>query len=697
MSQNKEILTRVYITYGVMCLFACAIIFQIGTIQLVHGDKWKAMAQQQTVRPVDIEAARGNIFAADGSLLATSKPIYEIRWDANVPHLTDERFNQGIEGLSRGLANLFRDKSWQAYKRELTSAKRNGARYHLIQRNVEHKELTALRKLPLFNKGQYKGGMMAIQKNRRSKPFKQLAARTIGYDRPDYHVGLEGAYSKELSGVGGQRLMQKIAGGVWKPLSDGNEIEPKDGNDLVTTIDINIQDVAEHALFTQLSSHEAESGCAVLMEVETGEIRAIANLTRKEDGSYVEAYNFAVGAASEPGSTFKLASMIALIDDGHVEITDSVDTEGGVKEFYDRTMKDSHPGAYQKLTVQRAFEVSSNVGISTLVDQFYASKEDKFIQKLRGMSLGAPLGLEIPGEGIPMIKDRNDPTWSGVTLPWMSIGYEVLMTPMQTLTLYNAIANNGKMVKPKLVKAINRHGQMVKEFETEVINPQICKESTIADIRVLLEGVVETGTARNLRHADYKIAGKTGTAQVSKGGSYKRERTYQASFVGYFPAENPKYTCIVVVNSPSKQFYYGNVVAGPIFKEISDKVYSTQLEMHEEIRTDSTLITTPRALVASRADLHSIYSHLNIPTYTSDADAEWVLASTNSDTVKLEPRDHNEGFVPRVVGMGIADALFLLENAGLKVRVLGAGRIRKQSIRPGTRIVNGQEILIELG
>ena len=696
MSQSKEILTRVYIIYGVMCLFACAIIFQIGTIQLVQGEKWRTVAQQQTVRPVDIEAARGNIFASDGSLLATSKPIYEIQWDANVPYLTDERFNKGIEGLARGLANLFRDKSWQAYKRELTEARRNGARYHLIQRNVEHRELKEIRKLPLFDKGQYKGGMMAIQKNRRSKPFKQLASRTIGYDRPDYHVGLEGAYSKELSGVGGQRLMQKIAGGVWKPLSDGNEIEPKDGNDLVTTIDINIQDVAEHALFTQLASHKAESGCAVLMEVETGEIRAIANLTRKEDGSYEEAYNFAIGAASEPGSTFKLASMIALLDDGHIEITDSVDTEGGIKKFYDRTMRDSHPGKYQKLTVQRAFEVSSNVGISKLVDQFYSSREDHFISKLREMNLGQPLGLEIPGEGIPMIKDRKDPTWSGVTLPWMSIGYELLMTPMQTLTFYNAIANNGKMVKPKLVKAINRHGQTIKEFETVVINPKICKESTIKDLKIMLEGVVETGTAKNLRHADYRIAGKTGTAQIAKGGSYK-DKTYQASFVGYFPAENPKYTCIVVINTASTEFYYGNVVAGPIFKEISDKVYSTQLEMHEEIPSDSSIVTIPKALVASRKDLHSIYSHLNIPTHTTNADAEWALASTKKDTVTLHAHEYNEGFVPRVVGMGIADALFLLENAGLKVRVSGIGRIRKQSILPGTRVVNGQEIMIELG
>lgn len=535
-----------------------------------------------------------------------------------------------------------------------------------------------------------------MQKSKRSKPFSELASRTIGYDRPDYHVGLEGAYSEELSGVGGQRLMQKIAGGVWKPLSDGNDIEPKDGNDLVTSIDINIQDVAEHALYTQLSEHGAESGCAVLMEVSTGEIKAIANLKRKEDGSYRETYNFAVGAASEPGSTFKLASIISLLDDGFVDISDSVDTERGKKKFYDRTVKDSHPGKYGKLTIQKAFEVSSNVAISSLIQQHYGADPGKFVGNLRKMGLGDSLGLEIPGEGKPMIKDPSDPTWSGVTLPWMSFGYEVLMTPMQTLALYNAIANDGVMVKPQFIKSISKDGQPIQEFETTVLRKKICSESTLDQVKQLLEGVVEEGTARNLKHADYAIAGKTGTAQIAKGGSYKREKTYQASFVGYFPAEEPRYSCIVVVNSPSKQFYYGNVVAGPIFKEISDKVYSTQLEMHSELALDTSKSTVPTASIAQWNDLNSIYGHLNINAHTRDQDAEWVYAIAESDSVTLKEREFSQGFVPRVIGMAAADAIYLLENAGLTVELIGSGRIYKQSIIPGTRITNGRTIVIEL-
>jgi cell division protein FtsI (penicillin-binding protein 3) len=679
-----------------MCLFGLAIMAQIVRVTFVQGEYWRGRALEQNVRPVDIEAVRGNIFAEDGSLLATSKPIYEVRWDPNVPYITDERFNEHIEPLSKELADLFHDKSWQAYKRELTDARRNGSRYHLIRRNVDHKALSQIRALSLFDAGRFKGGLIYLQKNKRSKPFQNLAARTIGYDRPDYHVGLEGAYSEELSGIGGQRLMQKIAGGVWKPLRGGNDIEPKDGNDLVSSIDINIQDVAENALYTQLSKHNAESGCAVLMEVRTGEIKAIANLKRKEDGSYDETYNYAVGAASEPGSTFKLASIISLLEDGLVDISDSVDTEGGVKKFYDRTVKDSHPGKYGKLTIKKAFEVSSNVAISSLIQQHYGANPSKFVGNLRKMGLGDSLGLEIPGEGKPMIKDPANKSWSGVTLPWMSFGYEVLMTPMQTLALYNAVANNGVMVKPKFIKSISKDGQPITEFETVVLNGKICSQSTLDQVRRLLEGVVEEGTAKNLKHADYAIAGKTGTALIAKGGSYKREKTYQASFVGYFPAEAPRYSCIVVVNSPSRAFYYGNVVAGPIFKEISDKVYSTQLEMHAELAMDTTKSTVPSAAIAQWKDLNSIYGHLNINTHTRDQDAEWVYAIPEADSVTLKEREFSQGFVPKVIGMAAADAIYLLENAGLNVELVGSGRIYKQSIIPGTRITNGQTIVIEL-
>ncbi len=698
MNHEKEIKTRVYLSYGLMCVFALAIVARVAQIQILEGEKWKGKAESQTTAFRNIEATRGNIFSTDGSLLATSEPIYEIRWDANVPALTDEYFNEHVNKLSHQLSELFKDKSAQTYKRELTQARHNKSQYYLIKRKVGHKELKALRSFEIFRLGKHKGGFIPNQQNVRTKPFKELARRTIGYDRHGALVGLEGAYSQELAGVGGQRLMRKIAGGNWKPLSDENEVEPEDGADLITTIDINIQDVAEHALLTQLEKHGAHHGCAILMEVQTGEIKAIANLTEQKNGSYAETYNYAIGSATEPGSTFKLASLICLLEDGHVDITDSVDIEGGIKRYYKATMKDSKTGVYNKITVAKAFEISSNVGVSKLVNQYYQKDPNQMVDRLVGMGLNEPLGLEIKGEGQPRIPSPKDKTWSGISLPWMSIGYEVLQTPLQILSLYNAVANDGVMVRPKLVRAIKKHGQIEKEFPTVVLNKQICSQKTIDKVKVLMEGVVDHGTASNLKHANYKIAGKTGTAQISKGGSYHREKSYQASFVGYFPAEKPRYSCIVVVDSPTKSVYYGNIVAGPVFKEISDKVYSTQVKMLEEVETDPQLADqlVPFSKVSKKQDLVEAFEKLNIKADIKDPDAKWAVASADSNSVQVNEREVVENLVPRVVGMGAMDALFLLENAGLKVNMVGSGVVRQQSILPGTRATAGREIVIRL-
>lgn len=698
MKERTEIRRRVYLAYGLMVFFAFAIVAQIANIQFVEGEEWRGKAQTQTTRFETIEATRGNIFAEDGSLLATSKPIYEVRWDATVT--PDELFRDSIDALASGLSRIFNDRSRDSWRRELTQARNSGSRYHLIKRNIEHAELKRLRNLPIFNKGQYKGGLLIIQKSRRAKPFRELASRTIGYDRPGYRVGLEGAYSEELGGVNGKRLMQKISGGVWKPLNDANEIEPQDGMDIVTSIDINIQDVAEAALETQLRKSGAESGCAVLMEVQTGYIKAIANLTLQADGSYSETYNYALGAATEPGSTFKLASIICLLEDGHIAITDTVDIEGGIKKFFDRTMRDSKTGLYDRITIAKAFEVSSNVGVSKLVDLHYRKEPAIFVNRIRKMGLGSPLGTEIPGEGIPFIKDPKDPSWSGVSLPWMSIGYEMLMTPLQMLTFYNAIANDGTMVRPRFVQAVKKHGRVQKEFGTEVIASGICSKRTLKDVRTLLESVVERGTATNLRHAEYKIAGKTGTAQVASGAAgYKKGKvTYQASFVGYFPADNPRYTCIVVVNNPGSSVYYGNLVAGPVFKEISDKVYSTQLRLHPTLVADTAMLASraPSSKATRNADLQKALDKVGVETIISAPDAEWAVAQARQDSLILVARNVQENLIPRVIGMGAKDALFLLENLGLQVRMVGSGVVRRQSISEGTRATKGREIIIEL-
>lgn len=704
MEARKDILWRVYVLYAAMCIFGIAIIAQVINVQFLQGEKWRAKAEELTTEYREIEAARGNIFAADGSLLATSFPIYEVRFDVCANPITDKIFYDNLDSLAYCLANLFSDKSKLQFKAELKEARKNNERYFLLRKSVNYVELQKIKKFPLFRGGMYKGGLITLQQSKRARPFQELAGRTIGYERPGIQpIGLEGAYNTELSGIGGKRLMQKIAGGVWKPLNDDNEIEPQDGMDLVTSIDINIQDVAEHALLTQLQKHDADHGCAVLMEVETGEIRAIANLGKnKITGEYGEYYNYAIGEATEPGSTFKLASVIALLEDGLADISDIIDTQDGTFQFYDRIMKDSdhNKGGHGKITLEQAFELSSNVGISRMVVDHYSKEPQKFIDRIYSMNLQNKLGLEIPGEAKPEIKSPKDKNWSGVSLPWMSIGYEMLLTPLQILTFYNAVANNGKMVRPKMVNEITKNGLVNRTFLPEIINNKICSQQTIDKVKILLEGVVDSGTARNLKHADYKIAGKTGTAQIAKEGVYKNQKiTYQASFVGYFPADNPKYSCIVVVNAPNNNVYYANQVAGPIFKEISDKVYSSRLDIHKELQDNGILAENKIPVVQSghKNDLLTSLQKLNVPVNNeTQNDTRWAIGENAGNKVELKETSETKGVVPRVIGMGARDAIYILENLGLRVKIEGFGTVVQQSINAGTEIISSREITLKL-
>lgn len=699
MDVKRDILKRVYLMYGFFLLFGIAILVQVFRIQIVQGQDWIAMAESQTLAYKNIDALRGNIFADDGSLLATSLPTYEIRMDLKAEALTDEVFNKGIDSLSLALSDLFKDKSAREYKLELERARKAGERYHLIKRRVTYLELKKLREFPIFRKGRYKGGFLYVQKNERARPFKILAARTIGYDREGQKpVGLEGAYDKVLRGTSGKRLMQKIAGGVWMPVNDENEVEPEDGADLYTSIDINIQDVAEHALMKQLIKHNSDHGCVVLMEVETGLVKAIANLSRNSDGSYSENYNYAIGESTEPGSTFKLVSLVAAMEDGYLDLDDSVDTQGGQVQFYDRVMKDSHEGGYGKISVQRVFEVSSNVGTSKLIQKFYGKNPQQFIDRVHKFNIHKPLGLEISGEGTPRIKMPKDKDWYGTTLPWMSIGYESRLTPLQILTFYNAIANDGKMVKPIFVKEIRKHGRLVKKMPVQVISESICSKETVKKAQKMLEGVVENGTASNLKNATYKIAGKTGTAQIANdkyGYKYESKVSYQASFCGYFPADNPKYSCIVVVNAPSNNVYYGNLVAGPIFKEIADKVYATNLKIHPPLSVEKQLATMPVSKNGSKEDLRKVLDKLNVKAH-GRANENWVKTSAKENAIEIQNLTITSGITPNVVGMSLKDAVYILENKGLLVKVVGKGMIKNQSIPPGQPVQKGNIITLEL-
>ncbi len=685
--------------YGFFLLFGIAILVQVFRIQVVQGQYWIAMAESQTLAYKNIDALRGNIFADDGSLLATSLPTYEIRMDLKAEALTDDVFKKGIDSLAIELSNLFKDKSAREYKLELERARKAGERYHLIKRRVTYLELKKLREFPIFRKGRYKGGFLYVQKNERARPFKILAARTIGYDREGQKpVGLEGAYDKVLRGTSGKRLMQKIAGGVWMPVNDENEVEPEDGADLYTSIDINIQDVAEHALMKQLIKHNSDHGCVVLMEVETGLVKAIANLSRNPDGTYSENYNYAIGESTEPGSTFKLISLVAAMEDGYLDLDDSVDTQGGQVQFYDRVMKDSHEGGYGKISVQRVFEVSSNVGTSKLIQKFYGKNPQQFIDRIYKFNIHKPLDLEISGEAAPRIKKPKDKDWYGTTLPWMSIGYESRLTPLQILTFYNAIANNGKMIKPIFVKEIRKHGRLIKKMPVQVISESICSKETVKKAQKMLEGVVENGTASNLKNATYKIAGKTGTAQIANdkyGYKYESKVSYQASFCGYFPADNPKYSCIVVVNAPSNNVYYGNLVAGPIFKEIADKVYATNLKIHPPLSIEKNLAVTPISKNGSKEDLLVVLNKLNVKAH-GRVNENWVKTNAKENEIEIQNLTITSGVIPNVIGMSLKDAVYILENKGLLVKVVGKGVIKNQSIPPGQSVQKGNIIILEL-
>lgn len=701
MEIRKDIMWRIYLVFACFLLFGVAIIIQIFRIQFVEGDYWRSKADSLTTQIRSIEASRGNIFSSDGSLLATSIPIYDVRMDLRADGLTDEAFNQNIDSLSFSLSNLFKDKSAGEYHHELRSARNEGNRYFLIQKNVHYTDLQKVRQLPLFRLGKYKGGLVVEQRNIRELPFKELAQRTIGTLREVKPVGIEASFDGNLQGASGSRLMQRIAGGVWMPLNDKEEVEPKDGNDIITTIDVNIQDVAENALEQHLRKNNADHGCVAVMEVSTGNIVAIANLSKTADDTYEENFNYAIAEATEPGSTMKLASLLVGIDDGLIDLNETVDVGNGRTQYCGQKMIDAHAPHKSKLTVREAFMTSSNVGISKIITRYYSKNQQAFLDKLKSFGLNTKLGLQIEGEGRPRIKNAKDEDWNPcISLPWTSIGYEVLLSPLQTLTFYNAIANNGRMVKPKFVKEIRYHGQLVKEFPTEIIRDSIVSPSTIAKAHELLEAVVDSGTATVLRNPHYKVAGKTGTAQIPKPkfGFDKSHMTYQASFAGYFPADHPKYSCIAVVYAPSTGVYVGGAVSAPIFKEIADKVFSGEMALHNELAaSDSAHINIPESKAGHQKDLNKVLSALNINALSKNAEASWVSTYPSDAGVMLNERKTQYGLVPNVVGMGVRDALYLLENSGLNVRVNGKGSVTKQSINPGTKIQKGQQISIELG
>jgi cell division protein FtsI (penicillin-binding protein 3) len=700
---KKDIIVRSWLVYLGILLFGLAVLSRVIYIQSFEGKVLKEMADRQEMQWFDVEAIHGNICAEDGTLLATSIPIFEIRMDVVTDSITDEIFSRNVDSLAICLAGLFKDRTAYDFKEMLWEARRNGDRYLLIHRDVAYPELKKIRSFPILRRGKYKGGLIVVPNFRREFPFRDLARRTIGYESEDttrkVYVGLEGAFTRELNGVDGKRLMRRVGSGAWLPLSVENQVEPLNGSDLITTIDINLQDLAEAALMKELMADSADHGCVIVMEVKTGYVKAIANLGRTKKGTYEETFNYAVGESSEPGSTFKLASFLVALEDGKIDLGTPVNTGNGVTMFFGREMNDSHKGGYGVLTARQVFEKSSNVGTSKLIFQAYSANPQKYIDGLYRLGINKPLNIQFSGEGRPYIKNTKSKYWSALSLPWMSIGYEVAITPLQTLTLYNAVANNGKMVRPLFVKEIRQNGRVVTVFPPEVINPAICSPATITKAKIMMKGVVEQGTASSLRNPVYAIAGKTGTARVAlnnKGYGEGSAVRYKGSFVGYFPADDPKYSCIVVINNPSKGKYYGAAIAAPVFKEISDRLYAKQQEIRTPLAPDTANIHTPLAKTGMQNDLQVVFALLGIPSGGVSSPDEWVRSQPDDYRVNMTATPMAKGVMPDLTGMGLKDALFLLEKEGLRVIVNGKGSVVKQSLAPGTLISKGLPVVIDL-
>ncbi|WP_299754477.1 penicillin-binding protein [uncultured Pontibacter sp.] len=699
MSIKKSILVRVRLVFLLVCLFACAIVYKIVHIQFLHGDKWKSISKERRIFYKPVHATRGNILSDNESILATSLPFYRVAFDPTVTKA--EVFNSGIDSLALLLSQFYGDKSKDYYHRKIKNARHSGRRYiRLNSRQIDYQDKKQMSRWPIFREGKNRGGVIFEKVEKRFKPFGILAERTIGFINEDKNgAGLEYSFNGNLSGTDGEALFERIAGGS-KPIYDGTEVNPQHGYDIKTTLDINLQDVAESALYKALEKTNAEYGTVILMEVKTGEIKALANLG-KTKGGYIEDYNYAVGnqGRTEPGSTFKLASMMALLEHApDVNLTDTIDTGDGRYRIKNTIMTDAKINGYGKITVQEVFEKSSNIGVAKLMEQYFGNEQQAYVDYLNKFGLNSTLGFQMEGEARPYMKDPQDKNWYGTTLTSMSIGYEMKLSPLQTLAFYNAVANDGVKIQPIIVKEIRKVDEVVQSFQTRVLNDKICSDETLKRLRTMLEGVVEHGTAKNIFNSDYKIAGKTGTARKVKDGRYVRE--YSTSFAGYFPADNPKYSCIVIIDSPRGVNVYGGDVAAPVFKELADKAYARDLAMHKpmQARVVPNKDSMPVVQAGSFDDLKMIYNKLGISTHTGLMDEDWVKVSPKRRSLEFKSNPVLENKVPDVVGMILRDALFILGNQHLEVKVEGVGkRVKSQSLAPGTDINEDKTIKIILG
>lgn len=707
MEIKNDILWRVYLCFIGIAILGVLVLGRAFYIQQVQGAYWKGMGDSLQLKYLPIDAERGSIYSEDGNMLSTSIPVFDIYVDFAADGLREKqgkRFKDNIDSLSLSLANLFKDKTAGEYKKQLQLAYKNKDRYYSLKKKISFEEYRQLRNFPLVRLGRNKSGFIVDSKDKRINPYVLLANRTIGLSRQDStkNVGLELTYDSLLRGTTGQRLM-RYAAGAYMPVM-GAELDPVNGKDIITTLDTYIQDVAENALMKMLDSNNSLHGTAIVMETATGKIKAIANLGRQADGSYIEDLNYGIGKATEPGSVFKLATLLSLLEDKHVTMNSLVDCEGGVISFYGLRIKDSHLGAHS-ITVKEAFLRSSNVAFAKLAQQYYAQEPKRFTDHLAHFRLNQMTGIDIiANSGRPTIKTPANRSWSKTTIPYMAHGYEELVTPLHMLMLYNAIANNGKMMKPYLVNSIRDYGIDIKTFNPVVVEPKICSEETLVQARECLRAVVDSlhGTGHKILYDTlYSISGKTGTAvsALDNKGYNKGAKIYQASFIGYFPSEKPMYSIAVVIqNTRESKKVYGADVSGVVFKEIADKIYGRFIgttNFTKLNKVDSTMYNSQ----GMKNDLQSIFTFMNITYRDSARDGYWRMAQLQNKQAAMNTPAYASGasrLMPNVVGMGLKDAIYLLENKGLAVEVKGRGRVVDQSLSAGLAFNKGQKVQLLL-
>ena len=698
---------RVYLCFLGIVVLGIIVLGRAFYIQQVEGQFWQSMGDSLHLKYVPLVAERGTIFSEDGNMLSTSIPIFDVYVDFGADGLREKngrRFKDNVDSLSICMANIFGDKKKAEYKKEFQLAYKNKDRYYTLKKRISFVEYAAMREFPLVRQGRNKSGFIIDPRDKRINPYVLLANRTIGLSRDNakLNVGLEQSYDSVLKGTTGQRLMRYIAG-AYMPV-EGAEVEPENGKDIITTLDTYMQDVAESALMKMLVGNNSSHGTAIVMETATGKIKAIANLGKQPDGSYAEDLNYGIGKATEPGSIFKLATLLSLMEDKYVNKNSIVDCEGGAKLFYGLRIKDAHLGT-GAITVKEAFYRSSNVAFAKLADQFYHNEPSRFTGHLHRLRLDTITGIDITASsGRPTIKKPTNRSWAKTTIPYMAHGYEELVTPLHMLMLYNAVANNGTMMKPYLVNAVTEFGVDVKRIGPQVLVQKICSDETLAQLKDCLAAVVDSahGTGHKiLFDSAYSIAGKTGTAvtALDNRGYNKGNKIYQASFMGYFPANQPKYSIAVVIqNTRQSKFIYGADVSGTVFKEISDKIYARYLSQ-KKFTPPAAADTLQYNYFGLRNDLNSIFYKLNLPYVDSSAGGYWraMRMKNNTAVLKLPVTTRTPGLVvPAVLGMGLKDAVYLMENKGLKVVASGRGRVINQSLIAGNTFIKGQKITLLL-